>query len=45
MTDTCTGDQSQALGFCGNWSPDELVSTRVRDPSGGARREPQRLDS
>ncbi len=44
MTDTCTGDQSQARG-CGNWSSDELVSTLVRDPSGGARREPQRLDS
>ncbi len=43
MTDTCMGDQSQARGICGNGSPDELVSIQVRDPSGGARMEPQRL--
>ncbi len=43
MTDTCAGDQSQARGH-GKWSPKEPVSTPVRDPSGGDRREPQRLD-
>ncbi len=29
---------------CGNWSPNEPVSTQVKEPSGGDRREPQRPD-
>ncbi len=43
MTDTFAGDQSQARGH-GKWSPKEPVSTPVMVPSGGDRREPQRLD-
>ncbi len=43
MADTCAGDQSQAGGH-GKWSPKEPVSTPVMVPSGGDRREPQRLD-
>ncbi len=43
MVGTCAGDQSQARGYR-KWSPKEPVSTPVMAPSGGDRREPQRLD-
>ncbi len=43
MIGTCAGDQSQVRGH-GKWSPKGLVSSPVMPPSGGDRREPQRLD-
>ncbi len=36
---------SLRYGVYGKWSPNESVNTQVRVPSGGDRREPQRLNS
>ncbi len=41
MAGTCAGDQARGHG---KWSPKESVRTQVMAPSGGDRREPQRLD-